>query len=180
MNARHRFPLKACRERRAHVSAHPNGAMETDTMTSEKTTTDEYFGGCPTCGKNDGYRNAGRSHWFFCTAHKLRWCAGINLFSSWQNETEEEQREKFKLIENYEEVEPIYPDPHHDLVTTAAWHRAQARQHLDMAEEIEREHTLDPIEVGIHAAAAIDRRRNAKARMIVKAKMGALADGVPF
>jgi hypothetical protein len=25
-----------------------------------------YFGGCPLCGRTDGYRNIGRAHWFSC------------------------------------------------------------------------------------------------------------------
>ncbi|HUI21321.1 MAG TPA: hypothetical protein VLZ74_09790 [Methylocella sp.] len=57
--------------------------------------TDNYFGVCPVCGKTDGYINTGRVHWFFCKEHKLRWWAGINLFSSWQHETEEEQRRQY-------------------------------------------------------------------------------------
>jgi len=46
---------------------------------------DNYFGGCPHCGGNDGYANVGRSHWFFCKAHKTSWCIGANLFSSWRD-----------------------------------------------------------------------------------------------
>jgi hypothetical protein len=75
----------------------------------KRVTTDEYFGGCPTCGKSDGYLNAGRSHWFACAAHKVRWCVGANLFGDWRDETEEEQRRKFRPIEDFAEVEPIYP-----------------------------------------------------------------------
>ena len=48
-------------------------------------TTDEYFGGCPECGKNDGYLNVGKDHVFICDEHKTAWCAGANLFSSWQD-----------------------------------------------------------------------------------------------
>jgi hypothetical protein len=52
-----------------------------------------YFGLCPTCHKTDGYLNVGRSHWFVCDEHRTKWCAGANLFSSWREETEAEQRE---------------------------------------------------------------------------------------
>jgi hypothetical protein len=29
----------------------------------------DHFGGCPTCGKNQGHVNAGRTHVFFCKDH---------------------------------------------------------------------------------------------------------------
>jgi hypothetical protein len=66
-------------------------AMATVTVT-------EYFGGCPTCGKNNGYLNAGRSHRFYCVAHKTSWMVGANLFDSWRFETEEEQLAKWAEI----------------------------------------------------------------------------------
>jgi hypothetical protein len=50
------------------------------------------FGGCPECGRTDGYLNAGRTHWFFCDAHKTMWLGGINMFSGCRDETEAEQR----------------------------------------------------------------------------------------
>jgi hypothetical protein len=73
--------------------------------------TNEYFGQCPHCGKNDGYYNAGESHWFFCEVHKTKWLFGANLFSSWQNQTEDEQLQIIlsKGFEKYQEVEPVYP-----------------------------------------------------------------------
>jgi hypothetical protein len=77
------------------------------------TTTTDYFGGCPTCGKNDGYLNAGRTHVFYCREHKVSWIFGANLFDSWKDETEDEQREKYKLIEGFERVEPIWPEYAH-------------------------------------------------------------------
>jgi hypothetical protein len=49
-----------------------------------------YFGCCPQCGGNDGYLNLGRTHWFYCKTHKVTWCIGDNLFSSWQEETPED------------------------------------------------------------------------------------------
>ena len=76
-------------------------------------TTDEYFGGCPECGKNDGYLNTGRTHVFMCKTHRTSWIAGSNLFSSWRNETEAEQRAKWDEVgmEDFKRVEPIYPEP---------------------------------------------------------------------
>jgi hypothetical protein len=29
----------------------------------------DYFGGCPQCGRNDGYVNAGKTHVFICREH---------------------------------------------------------------------------------------------------------------
>jgi hypothetical protein len=57
---------------------------------------DNYFGVCPTCGKNDGYVNVGRGHWFVCDEHKFKWFVGSNLFDSWKEQTEEEQRQLYE------------------------------------------------------------------------------------
>ncbi len=68
-------------------------------MTTESSTQhDDYFGVCPECGDYDGYANVGRSHWFYCTKHKTKWCVGSNLFSDWREQTQEEQ------IRIYEEL----------------------------------------------------------------------------
>jgi len=73
-----------------------------------KPTTDEYFGGCPHCGRSDGYVNVGREHWFSCGRHKTKWRAGENLFSGWRDENEQLwQHNRFMLAE-YMTVEPIY------------------------------------------------------------------------
>jgi hypothetical protein len=141
----------------------------TDTMTNDNTprppmvTTDEHFGGCPTCGKNDGYRNAGKGHWFFCLEHRVLWFAGANLFSSWHGETEAEQEKKFEILEGFERVKPIYPDARDMHIADVVWHRTQAKQHMDMAEEIEREHGLDPLDVAKQVEAAIVAKTNAPA-----------------
>ncbi len=74
-----------------------------------KTQTQHYFGGCPECGGQDGYTNVGRSHWVFCKAHRTMWCIGWNLFSSWQYETEAEQRLAYDTIGlgRFTEVKPM-------------------------------------------------------------------------
>jgi hypothetical protein len=51
-----------------------------------------HFGGCPHCGHHDGIVNVGRGHWLHCAEHKVKWCVGSNLFDSWKDQTEEEQR----------------------------------------------------------------------------------------
>jgi len=71
---------------------------------------DRYFGGCPTCGGNDGYVNAGKGHFFFCREHRVSWFAGSNLFDSWREQTETEQREEYKQIEGFERIEEPLPE----------------------------------------------------------------------
>jgi hypothetical protein len=42
-----------------------------------------YWGGCPTCGGNDGcMTDSARDHWYYCRTHRARWCIGGNLFLS--------------------------------------------------------------------------------------------------
>ena len=53
---------------------------------------DDHFGTCPRCHKSDGYINVSSTHFFVCHEHKLKWCVGSNLFSSWREQTEQEQR----------------------------------------------------------------------------------------
>lgn len=72
-------------------------------------TTDEYFGGCPECGKSDGYCNIGRSHWGSCDTHKTKWPIGESLFSCWKDETEKEWDENVKRLGTYKLVEPVTP-----------------------------------------------------------------------
>jgi hypothetical protein len=82
---------------------------------NQKITVTDYFGGCPKCGRNDGLFNAGRAHWFVCHEHKVMWTVGTNLFSGWRDETEAEQREKWRRIEDYEEV--------NDFLLEGVWSR---------------------------------------------------------
>jgi hypothetical protein len=64
------------------------------------------FGFCPECGKTDGYVNIGRNHWFVCDAHKTRWRAGWNLFSSWREESEKDWEANWVRIKDYDIVQP--------------------------------------------------------------------------
>jgi hypothetical protein len=74
-----------------------------------KPNVDNYFGGCPRCSKTDGYINIGRSHWFFCKAHRTKWWVGSNIFSSWREQTEDQQRRAYDEIglANFTVVEPL-------------------------------------------------------------------------
>ena len=77
----------------------------------QRVTTDEPFGGCPKCGKCDGFLNVARNHWAVCDAHKTTWSIGSNLFSGWLHETEADwQRSEYRLA-HYSIVEPICPEP---------------------------------------------------------------------
>ena len=72
-------------------------------------TADSPFGGCPHCGRDDGFLNDGRDHWFRCDRHKTKWKVGSNLFSSWRDEDEETWlHNRFRLSE-YMTVEPLMP-----------------------------------------------------------------------
>jgi hypothetical protein len=82
--------------------------MESE-MASNSFEVENYFGGCPHCGRADGCTNVGRSHWFFCKTHKTKWCIGWNLFSSWRDQTEDEQRRAYDEIGlgEFTTVEPL-------------------------------------------------------------------------
>jgi hypothetical protein len=72
---------------------------------------DGYFGVCPHCGRHDGYLNIGRAHWFFRKQHRVKWCAGSDLFSGWRDRSEDEQRRRFDEVGmgEFEDIEPVYP-----------------------------------------------------------------------
>ncbi len=94
-------PLDISEQRTAESK--PAAAGQPDTPS-----TDEYFGGCPTCGKSDGYSNVGRNHWGSCDAHKVKWSIGSNLFSSWHDEDETVWQKNAERLSTYREVKPIY------------------------------------------------------------------------
>lgn len=71
-------------------------------------TKDDYFGVCPTCEQNDGYLNIGRDHFFICHAHRVKWCVGESLFSSWRSETEEHWARNYQILALYQDVEPLF------------------------------------------------------------------------
>lgn len=72
-------------------------------------TTDEYFGGCPECGRTNGYLNIGRNHWLVCDEHRTKWLVGSNLFSCWREEDETIWRQNWERLQPYREVEPVRP-----------------------------------------------------------------------
>lgn len=65
-----------------------------------------HCGGCPVCGKNDGYLNVGAEHWFICIHHKTKWMIGENLFDSWMNQTVAQHLSAEQILRAYQEVSP--------------------------------------------------------------------------
>ena len=65
---------------------------------------DDHWGACPACGGNDGHRNVGRHHWFFCIAHRNKWYVGDNLFSTWREETEDIWEENEQFLADFQQV----------------------------------------------------------------------------
>lgn len=63
-------------------------------------------GVCPVCLRQDGFVNIGRDHWFYCERHRVTWCAGSNLFSSWREQTETDWRSNAAMLAGYRVVTP--------------------------------------------------------------------------
>lgn len=102
-------------------------------VAAQQVNDESYFGVCPECGRSNGCINVGKGHWFHCREHKTKWFVGSNLFSSWRQETEEEQRERYEELDfgSYREVEPeeTWFDPeHHTLDVPAALARYEAER----------------------------------------------------
>jgi hypothetical protein len=98
------------------------------------------FGLCPHCRNNDGYVNVGRGHWFVCDEHKVMWFAGTNLFSSWRDETDEEQRRAWAArgLDEYSDIEPYYP-PQEDSEDSQ---KDRAHQLCELCDHTEHDHTI--------------------------------------
>ena len=85
---------------------------------TNQTIGNEYFGVCPQCHKNDGCINVGRSHWFYCKEHRVKWCVGANLFSSWRYQTEDEQRRIYNDLGfgEFQQIEECHPGEKEDMI----------------------------------------------------------------
>lgn len=69
-----------------------------------------YFGGCPTCGGNDGcMTDSARDHWYYCLTHRAKWCIGGNLFSNSHMSQQEFLANDHRL--QHFHVEPLPPLP---------------------------------------------------------------------
>ena len=68
-----------------------------------------YWGGCPTCGGNDGcMTDSARNHWYHCRTHDAKWCIGCNLFSVLHLSRRDLLANDYRL-QHYEIVEPLSP-----------------------------------------------------------------------
>lgn len=66
-----------------------------------------HCGGCPECGKSDGFVNLGIEQWFICREHRTKWLAGKNLFDSWMNQTVAQTQSVEILLRGYKDVLPV-------------------------------------------------------------------------
>ena len=83
--------------------------MTTDNVISFPTI--DYWGGCPHCGRHDGYLNDGPEHWFVCHRHRVKWSVGSGLFSGWREETDAERFRQQEQLAGYREVAPLRSSP---------------------------------------------------------------------
>lgn len=95
----------------SRLLTHVLDVLAGDDAGAAEVTTDEYFGGCPKCGKSSGYLNVHKSHYGTCEEHKAYWPIGSGLFSSWLDETESDWQRNRELLSTYEEVTPIRAAP---------------------------------------------------------------------
>jgi hypothetical protein len=66
----------------------------------------DFFGGCPTCWRNDGYLNVDRMRWFICHKHRVKWHGGENLFWTCRDDLEAVCQANHDRIKEYRVVEP--------------------------------------------------------------------------
>ena len=71
----------------------------------------EILGACPACGGVTGYLNAGRLHRAYCEPCRTTWVVGSNLFSGWKEETELEQRRRWREVFGGRSYEDVTPQP---------------------------------------------------------------------
>ncbi len=73
---------------------------------------------CPSCADEFGecYLNLGREQWGMCTKHKVCWCVGSNLFSSWKDEDETVWARNARTLAGYRVVDAPKPGPRRGLV----------------------------------------------------------------
>ena len=89
---------------------------------------DRHFGLCPECGGCDGWKNIGRTHWFYCARHGLKWNAGSNLFDDWRDESMEDWWWNFLFLERLRLCDPCHPKPSRFEWLLDWWHSLGRRQ----------------------------------------------------
>lgn len=73
-------------------------------VNSKNERADDSFGLCPVCHSTDGYLNVYKTHYFTCHTHKKFWNGGYGLFSTWQEQTEEDWNKTKALLQTYDGV----------------------------------------------------------------------------
>ena len=89
-------------------------------LTPDEIYTEGHWGFCPDCHRlPNGYVNIGKGHWMVCPECKVYWFVGSNLFSSWRDETEEQQRATYDRmgIADFRRVEDGYYPPEDEADT---------------------------------------------------------------
>lgn len=66
------------------------------------------LGDCPVCGRNNGYLNVFKTHWYICRKHRLKWYAGYDLFPTWRQETRKDWERNLNILSQYTEVMARY------------------------------------------------------------------------
>ncbi len=69
---------------------------------------DDLFGLCPECYEDVPYLNVKKDHWKACEKCKTCWPISDGLFSSWQEEAEEDWQRNVEIFEGCRKVEPYY------------------------------------------------------------------------
>jgi hypothetical protein len=95
----------------------------------QKITVRSYFGGCPSCGRNDGLYNLCNEHWLVCHTHKVRWTIGSNIFSGWRDEAAQEQRERWTVVADYKDIKDA-------SLPEGVWSRDRAAREKEMEEKM--------------------------------------------
>src|SRR5262245_38384704 len=94
---------------------------------------ENYFGGCPECGKLDNILNVGRDHWAVCQTHMAKWRVGNGLFSGWRTESEDVWRANSRLLDGYTEVKPLPSTNPGDYADEEYYRRAMSDPRLKRA-----------------------------------------------
>lgn len=66
----------------------------------------EYHFGTCFCGKDNKYFNNRKTHYFYCDNCEVVWRIGVNLFSSWKDESEEIWKANTKKFARYIAIDP--------------------------------------------------------------------------
>jgi hypothetical protein len=119
---------------------------------NQKITVRNYFGGCPKCGRSDGLYNVYKEHWFVCHTHKVRWTIGSNILSSWRDETREDQRERWAVVADYEDIKG-------DPLPEGVWSRDHVARKKELEEHQCRTWAVDREKDARHRARAENRDR---------------------